>query len=242
MVQHPRGKVLGGSSAINLQALAYPSKATADIMSELGVRGWDWEDVVPYYRKFQTTWSPNTSTQHHQHLDPALGGISGPIQSSFPPELDPLHAAWIETLNALGYKGTGDPLSGESLGAYAIPCSVTPKTRERSHSGKDYYEKAASRSNLHLLTKTSVERVVLDRSATGDVVATGVAVSQMGHERLLKARQEVVLAAGAIGSPQLLELSGIGSSDLLESHGIEVIIDNPGVGGKSPSHSSIWQY
>ena len=240
MVQHPRGKVLGGSSAINLQALAYPSKATADVMSELGVKGWNWEDVIPYYRKFQTTCSPKTSTQHHQHLDPALGGISGPIQSSFPAEIDPLHAAWIETLNALGYKSTGDPLSGESLGAYAIPCSVTPDTRERSHSGKDYYEKAASRSNLHLLTKTCVVRVVLDRNATGHIVATGVVVSQMGYERLLKARQEVILAAGAIGSPQLLELSGIGSSDLLESHGIEVIIDNPGVGGKSPRHSSTW--
>ena len=242
MVQHPRGKVLGGSSAINLQALAYPSKATADVISELGVRGWDWEDIVPYYRKFQTTHSPKTSNQHHQHLDPALGGVSGPIQSSFPAEIDPLHAAWIETLNALGYKSTGDPLSGKSLGAYAIPCSVTPDTRERSHSGKDYYERAAGRSNLHLLTKTCVLRVVLYRNAYGEVAATGVTVSQMGHERLIEARQEVVLAAGAIGSPQILELSGIGSSDLLGSHGIEVILDIPGVGGKSLSHSLIWQY
>ena len=231
MVQHPRGKVLRGSSAINLQALVYPSKATVDTMNELGIEGWDWAAMAPYYRKFHTLHDPKTVTHLHKYLDSGLGITSGPIQSSFPNELDPLHAAWIESLNTLQHGITGHPLDGKSIGAYALPCAVMAEARERSHSGNEYYGRAAHRSNLHLLTDTSVERIILNRDASGEYTTTGVVVSRHGSQRQVQARLEVILAAGAIGSPQLLELSGIGSGSLLQSHNIEVLIDNPNVDG-----------
>lgn len=203
-----------------------------DTMTELGIKGWDWEVMLPYYQKFQTACSPKNPTSHHEYLDSNLRGKSGPIQSSFSADIDPLHAAWINSLSSLGYGINGDPLSGTSIGAYALPCTVTADTRERSHSGKEYYQKVSKRPNLVLLRNTYAKRIVLKANAAGDYIATEVIVSQSGQESMMRARQEIILSAGAVGSPQLLELSGIGNASLLRSHGIEVLIDNPNVGGK----------
>ena len=194
--------------------------------------------MLPYYQKFQTACSPKSPTPHHKHLDPNLGGTSGPIQSSYAANIDPLHAAWINSLSSIGYGINRDPLSGTSIGACALPCSVTADTRERSHSGNEYYQKASKRPNLHLLRKTHAKRIVLEANAAGQYIATGVIVSQSGQETMMRARQEIILSAGAVGSPQLLELSGIGNATLLGSHGIEVLIDNPNVGGTSLCLSS----
>lgn len=130
---------------------------------------------------------------------------------------------------------TTDPLSGQSTGGFSYLSSIDPKTWERSHAGSAYYTPVADRPNLHLLTESLVEKIIFDKSES-DVVATGVQFIHNGRSEVREARMEVLLCAGAFQSPQLLELSGIGSSKLLKSHGIDVLVENPNVGENLQDH------
>ena len=257
MVQHPRGKLLGGCSAINVQILAYPSRAELDALIELGISGWDWETIAPYYRKFHTPCASHEGGQDiQQNLETGLAQSSGPIKTSLPIAVDPLHRAWIDSLQNLQHGLSGHPLSGESIGAYALPCAVDPDTRERSFSGKAYVDLACGRPNFHLLTATKAEHILFDESSqrsnlsnlngiishsTGEekATATGVIVAHKGQSRVIKARKEVILCTGAFGSPQLLELSGVGSPELLKKHGINLVVNNPNVGENLQDHMSV---
>lgn len=130
---------------------------------------------------------------------------------------------------------TTDPLSGQSTGGFSYLSSIDPKTWERSHSGSAYYAPVADRPNLHLLTESLVEKIILDKSES-DVVATGVKFTRNGRSEIRKARSEVLLCAGVFQSPQILELSGIGSLKLLQSHGIDVVVDSHNVGENLQDH------
>ena len=131
---------------------------------------------------------------------------------------------------------TGDPLSGESIGGMSNPCTIDPKTKERSHAGSTYYKMAADRPNLRVVTEALVEKIVLEKS-NERVVASGVNFTPKdGQSFTIRAAREVILSAGVFKSPQLLELSGIGSTELLRSHGIEVVINNPQVGENLQDH------
>lgn len=128
-----------------------------------------------------------------------------------------------------------DPLSGRSTGGFSYLSSVDPKTWERSHAGSAYYAPVADRPNLHLLTDSLVEKITLEMFPSG-VVATGVKFSRNGSTEFRKASKEIFLCAGAFQSPQLLELSGVGLPKLLNSHGIEVVVENPNVGENLQDH------
>lgn len=218
-------------------------------MDELGIRGWDWEHMAPYYRRFHT---PQVHDDHRNCNGTSEPAPSGPIKTSLPTVADPLHQAWVNSLRNLGQNLTGAPLSGDSIGAYSLPCAVAPVSRERSHAGKAYIEMALQRPNFHLMTSTHVERILFHdklQTASGltshdpdihsmdkrnpDVRATGVLVSHQGKSCVIKAHTEVILCAGAFTSPQLLELSGVGKTDICERNGIDLIVENPNVGGTS---------
>ena len=235
---HSRGKVLGGSSAINVLALIYPSKSSIDAWSRLGNKGWDFDSLAPYYRKFHTFNRPSQQTAEAlatDYIDEGISGTSGPIQSSFPEFHGPLGKAWPETFKNLNFAMTTDPLSGQSTGGFSSLSSVDPKSWERSHAGSAYYAPVADRPNLHLLTDAYVEKIILEKSESA-VMATGVQFTYNGRSEVRKARNEVLLCAGVFQSPQILELSGIGSPKLLQSHGIDVKVENPNVGENLQDH------
>ena len=230
--------MLGGSSAINVLALIYPSRASIDAWARLGNKGWDFDSLAPFYRKFHTYHRPSEQTEAAlatNYIDEKISGTSGPIQSSFPEVHGPLGKAWPETFKNLDFAMTTDPLSGQSSGGFSYLSSIDPKTWERSHAGSAYYAPVADRPNLHLLTDCLVEKILLDESESG-VKAIGVQFSQDGSSKVRKAKLEVLLCAGVFQSPQILELSGIGPPELLRSHGIRVAVDNPNVGENLQDH------
>ena len=191
--------------------------------------------MSPYFRKFQTFVPPNREIKDFlriDYIDPKIQGASGPIQSSFPNIKDPIQKAWVDAHESIYHGLQADPLSGHSIGGYSTPCAITGDTKERSHAGKAYYGAAKGRPNLHLITAAQVEKINFEPSINSeDVIASGVKFSYGNTTYNAKARKEVILASGVFSSPQLLELSGIGSSNILESHKIEVVYDNIYVGG-----------
>lgn len=155
---------------------------------------------------------------------------------SYPDDTDNHWASvWKDTLAGLGFSVSGDLFTGEANGLIVNPESVDPTTKQRSSSQSAYLAPAASRSNLHVLTEAVVDKIIFDTDTT-DVVATGVQYTRGGQTETINARKEVVLAAGAINSPMILERSGIGSAELLKELGIEVVVDNQGVGEKLQNH------
>lgn len=199
--------------------------------------------MAPYYRKFQTYNPPSEASKASlgvDYIDDSIQGSSGPIKSSYPDFVGTLVKAWPETFKNLGWNVTGDPISGTSIGGFSGPYTVDPKERVRSHAGNEYYSPVAERPNLHLLTEVMVEKIIL-KEAKGEkgvtsVTATGVYYMKNGQQHAAKARKEVILAAGVFQTPQLLELSGIGSSRILNNHGINVIVNNPNVGENLQDH------
>lgn len=229
---------MGGSSAINAQAMIAPSKASMDAWARMGSRGWDWETIKTYYQKFHTLTLPSEAAKEYlgiDYVDENVRGKSGPIQASFPESQDPLAKAWVDTFKLLNYKLTDDPFSGKSTGGFSNAATIDPKTKERSYVTRAYYAPVSDRTNLHVITEAFVEKIILEHSSNG-VSASGVQFTHEQKSQKVEARREVILAAGAIQSPQLLELSGIGDAALLKSHGLEVYIDNRNVGENLQDH------
>ncbi|KAI1498089.1 hypothetical protein F5X99DRAFT_420881 [Biscogniauxia marginata] len=234
------GRVLGGSSVTNFLMAMFPSRQNIDSWGKLGNKGWSFDDLRPYLSKFSTTQSPNQAVREK------LGGLSyyqaelsgdGPVQFSYDDEYNAVSASWFKTFASLGLEMKTDPRSGSAVGAFQNPSSIENKTRTRSSAATGYYsESIARRPNLVLLDNTAVQRVVT--TTQGDqVVTTGVQVlGKDGRVRTIPAKREVILAAGALRSPQLLELSGIGDRRLLERLGIPVVVDNPNVGEHMQDH------
>ncbi|KAF5010677.1 hypothetical protein F66182_15430, partial [Fusarium sp. NRRL 66182] len=169
-------------------------------------------------------------------------GQSGPIQVSFGDGPFPaFNGAWPKIFENLGHKLTGDPMSGVAKGAFCGPGSIDPTTRARSHAGVAYYnEEVAKRPNLRVVTEILVEKILLEKDGGKDAIATGVLYcAKDGVQKTVSAKREVILAAGSIKTPHLLELSGIGNSTLLKSHGITTIIENSNVGENLQEHGFV---
>ncbi|KAK7535360.1 uncharacterized protein J3D65DRAFT_574479 [Phyllosticta citribraziliensis] len=240
----PRGRLLGGSSAINFSAILYPSKADFESWSALGNDGWDAKGMAPYLRKFHTFIPASEATKKQllldDYMDEKLQGTSGPLKVTIPDGYSPFNEAWVKGFKELGFHLPGDPIAGEKLGAFTDPVCIDPINRTREYSASAYFtDDVSSRSNLKLLTETLVEKIELASDSEGSVTATGVVVkTKDGQPKTfrVKAGGEVILAAGSIQSPQLLELSGVGNEEVLKKHGIPVVLDLPGVGENLQDH------
>ena len=128
-------------------------------------------------------------------------------------------------------------MSGSNVGCWTSLTGVTPESRERSYSATAYYRPNCGRPNLVLLTEATVQEVILE-DLNGEWVAKGVRFDHGGKEHVAKTEGEIIICAGSVQSPQLLELSGIGSSEILKAAGIETKIDNPNVGENLQDHMS----
>lgn len=148
------------------------------------------------------------------------------------------HSFWHPTLNNLGIETNAAHLSGSNVGAWTTVCSVNPKTASRSYAANAYYQPNASRPNLHVLTGAEVSSILLDWE-DGEWVAKGVQFARGGDKFESFASREVILSAGSVQSPQILELSGIGGASMLERAGITVKVDSPNVGENLQDHLSM---
>lgn len=239
-IETTAGKILGGSSAINGLAFIGPSKAGYDAWEQLGNPGWGWDDLLPYHKKSYTLLPPDQQTQSHLGVDwisDKCKGTSGPLKVAFPGTLQhPLCGAWVDAFRSLNMATTADPFSGSSVGGYNNAATFDPDTQTRSYAVSAYGRPAFSRSNLRVLTRAQAIKVLLEETSSGTKKATSVLASINGSTETLAASREIILTAGALNTPKLLELSGVGGRELLERHGIPLAIDLPGVGENLQDH------
>ncbi|KAK5173436.1 uncharacterized protein LTR77_002117 [Saxophila tyrrhenica] len=237
-IKHPRGRVIGGTSAINSFAIIYPSAAGIDAWAELGNEGWDWNTLAPYFLKFQTIVPPSEDVKKQlniMHSDESIRKSNGPIQSAFPLRVTEFQKTWVDTFRTLDLESTRDPLDGHAIGGHTSTCHITGDRHERSHAGVAYLDPVRERTNLAVITNALVRKLDIDRSSPEPIVR-GIVYSQDGVSHGVRAKREVILAAGAFNTPQILELSGIGNPSLLEQHGIDVVHANPAVGENLQDH------
>lgn len=215
----PRGKLLGGSSSINAMCYIRGVPEDYDLWERMGATGWNWRSVLPYFKK----------SENQEHGESDLHGASGYLNVSDLRYTNPISENFVCAAEQLGLDKVKDFNSKkrEGLGFY----QVTQENGQRCSSAKAYLTKAKDRSNLTIITNALVQKVLIEGGE-----ATGVALVQGGKVIELHARKEVILSAGAINSPQLLMLSGIGPKAHLVEHGIETKVDLPGVGQNLQDH------
>ncbi|MCA8024594.1 MULTISPECIES: GMC family oxidoreductase [Burkholderia cepacia complex] len=216
----PRGKALGGSSAINAMVYTRGHHADYDDWAALGNEGWGWNDVFPYFKR----------SEHNERLGNEWHGRGGPLWVSDLRTDNPFQARWLDAARECGLPVTDDfnGAEQEGVGIY----QVTQKNGERWSAARAYlFPHMKTRGNLTVETGAQVRRIVFDGKR-----AVGVEVTRGGNVETVWAKKEVILSAGAFQSPQLLMLSGVGPKDELERHGIEVVADLPGVGENLQDH------
>lgn len=222
----PQGRALGGSSAINSFLFIPTSEKNVDAWEKLGNKGWNFEAFDKALKKAFTL-----------HKASGAKEGDGPLQVSVSEPASLLEKAWVEGLESIGFPRS-DPLTGHVCGAVIAPESINPATKQRSYATNAYLDPVRSRPNLTVLTETTVTKVLLEKPLAGkDAVAKGIQyISKDGMSQTINARKEVIICAGAINSPRLLELSGIGGAQLLQSKGVDVVVDNPHVGENLQNH------
>jgi choline dehydrogenase len=214
-----RGRMLGGTSSLNGMMAIRGHRTDYDGWRDSGLAGWGWDDVLPWFRKLEHHW--RGETPHH--------GGSGPLSIELHPAPSPLMAHAIAAAQALGYPVTED-FNGERSDGFGMP-DFTIRHGRRCSAADAYLRPALSRPTLAVRTSAMVTRIM-----TSGKKATGVAYRLGGEERQALATREVLVAGGAINTPQLLMLSGIGPADHLRAMGIEVIAHSPEVGANLQDH------
>jgi 4-pyridoxate dehydrogenase len=210
-IEAMRGKVLGGSSSINVMAYTRGNRGDYDRWAQKGARGWSYADVLPYFQRCET-WQNGENTWR---------GGSGPIGTEFAKTRDPVYAAWLEAAKAAGFPVTddynGQQQEGFGRGQYTI------RNGYRSSAATAYLKPVRHRRNLVVETSAHVTRVILQGTR-----ATGVELLTASGDKLeVAAAREVILAAGAFNTPPLLMLSGIGPAAHLREMDIKPVVDLP---------------
>jgi choline dehydrogenase len=218
-LSYPRGKVIGGSSAINAMVYMRGQSADYDHWRQLGLAGWGWDDVLPYFKR------------HENHFlgESAAHGVGGELPIEQPrvrwDVLDAFRAAAAQA----NIKSVVDFNTGDNEGCCAF--HVNQKRGRRWSAATAFLKPVLARANLRLETGCLVEAVEFEGRR-----AVGVRWRQAGETRMARCRGEVILAAGSIGSAHLMMLSGVGPAQHLQEHGVAVIADRPGVGSNLQDH------
>ena len=214
----PRGKVLGGSSSINGLLYIRGQHADYDGWRQLGCTGWGWDDVWPYFKR----------SEHQERGASAWHATGGPLNVSDVTETHLVSDAVLEACVEAGLPAR-DVNGADQEGVCYY--QLTVKNGQRCSAAVAYLHPAMSRRNLTVEPGALASRVLFEGKR-----AVGVAFTQHGRTRVVRAAREVILAGGAINSPHLLQLSGVGPGELLHQHGVEVVSDLPGVGANLQDH------
>lgn len=215
----PRGKVLGGSSSINGLVYIRGNPMDFDHWEEMGARGWAYRDVLPYFRRAETRADGG---------DDWRGG-DGPLNTQYGSLKNPLYHAFVEAGREAGYPVTTDVNGYQQEGFGRM--DMTVHRGRRWSAANAYLKPARNRPNLTIHSRSLVSHIVFQGRS-----ATGIAYRHRGKDVIAQAKREVILAAGAINSPQLLKRSGIGPADELRALGIDIVADRPGVGENLQDH------
>ncbi|KAJ7157930.1 GMC oxidoreductase [Mycena crocata] len=235
-----RGKGLGGSSGLNFMAWVKPPAGDIDAIEKLGNPGWNWKDYMKYSQRSETFHPPaREQTDLYPHTyETKFHGTSGPIHTTIPFHYHALDALFQETLVNKGLKAIKDPYGGDITGTWIANANIDPRTWTRSYAATGYLAPAQGRPNLLVLTEATVTRILFEDAIGGrDLTATGVEFMHEGRTFQVNAKTEVILSAGTIQDPQILELSGIGRTEILKSIGVEVKIELDGVGENVQDHT-----
>jgi choline dehydrogenase len=218
-LNYPRGKVIGGSSSINAMIYMRGQAADFDHWRQLGLNGWGWNDVLPFFRK------------HENHFmgESDAHAVGGEWHISEPRVRWDLLDAFRTAAEQAGIKSIPDFNCGDNEGICAF--HVNQRRGRRWSAASAFLKPVLNRQNLRLETGCLVEGIVFDGKR-----AAGVRWSQGGETRTAKCRGEVILAAGSIGSTQVLLLSGVGPAQQLQEHGVPILLDRPGVGNNLQDH------
>jgi len=226
-IDWPRGKTLGGSSSINGLLYVRGQQQDYDHWAQLGNRGWGWDDVLPLFKR----------SERHEDGDSAFHGGGGGLSVSRMRARSRIADAFIEAAVEMGVPRTDDCNGADQEGAGYY--HQTASNGLRCSSAKAFLKPARGRANLEVVTHAHAERLIFAEDDPRQVV--GLRYLHRGEPATVRLRPggEVILAAGAIGSPQLLELSGIGRGDVLRSAGVEVRHELDGVGESLQDHLQI---
>ncbi|HEU0154212.1 MAG TPA: choline dehydrogenase [Arenimonas sp.] len=223
MLWWPRGKVLGGSSSINAMCYIRGHRRDYDEWAAMGADGWHWDNVLPYFKR----------SEGNQRGESEFHGGDGPLGVSDPRHKNPLSEVFLEAARQAGHADSDD-FNGarqDGFGWY----QTTTRDGARSSSARAYLAPVRKRPNLTVITRATASRITFEGER-----ATGVVYAVDGKGAFCEAaRREVILSGGAINSPQLLMLSGIGPAAHLRQHGIAVLKDLPGVGGNLQDHLDV---
>ena len=215
----PRGKVLGGSSSINGLLYVRGQPQDFDQWRQLGNVGWSWDDVMPLFRRAEN-WEGESSE---------VRGTGGPLNVSESRLTRPVIDAWVDAAEGLGYKRNDDYNGEDQEGVGHF--QMTMRNGRRCSSATAFLKPARGRSNLHIFTGAKTLGLIMEGRR-----AAGIRVRQGDRVIEARARREVVLSAGSLGSPHIMMLSGIGAGGELAAHGIEVVHDLAGVGKNLQDH------
>jgi len=221
-VFQPRGKVLGGSSSINGLLYVRGQHEDYDRWRQHGNSGWGYDDVLPYFRK----------AEDQQRGADDFHGAGGPLPVSDWRHADPLSEAFVQAAAQ-----TGIPVNPDFNGATQEGTGffqTTTRRGRRASTAVAYLRPATARTNLRVETSALAQRIVFDGRR-----ADAVEYRQAGNLRTARARKEILVSSGAYNSPQLLQLSGVGPAELLRMHGINVVLDAPGVGHDLQDHLQV---
>ena len=219
-IHWPRGRVLGGSSSINGMLYVRGNPADYDGWAQSGCRGWTWDEVLPFFRR---------SESYRSGGDDEYRGREGPLEVEAYRTILPLTHRFVEAAQQAGFPFSPDLNGAEPEGVgYS---QMTRVGRFRGSTAQTYLKRARGRGGFLVETDAVATKLLMDGRR-----CTGVAFRQRGRDRTLNANREVIVAGGAVNSPHLLQVSGIGPAEHLRSIGVEVVHDLPGVGGNLSDH------
>ncbi|MDJ0629994.1 MAG: GMC family oxidoreductase N-terminal domain-containing protein [Rhodobacter sp.] len=219
-INWPRGRVLGGSSSINGLLYVRGQPQDYDGWAQMGCVGWSWDGVLPYFKRSETWKGPNGTD---------LRGTDGPLSVQTSRLRREIVDRWVDAAVAAGYKRNADYNDADQEGVGYFQLTMTGG--RRCSSAVAYLKPARRRSNLKIVTNAQTERILFESRT-----AVGVRARIGGSKTDIRARKEIILCAGAIGSPQLLMLSGVGDPDDFRPHGIETQVELKGVGKNLQDH------
>jgi len=220
----PRGRGLGGSSAINGMIYIRGHARDYDQWRQMGLSGWSYSEVLPYFKRSET---------HHAGGDAYHGG-QGPLHVSKGESASPFYPALVEAGRQAGYKTTRD-FNGYQQEGFG-PYDLTIRDGKRWSAAAAYLTAALSRPNLTCVTEARTTKILIEK---GRAIGVDYVVGKGGETLTAHADAEVLLSAGAVQSPQILQLSGIGALDLLKTHGVAVVQESKGVGANLQDHLDV---
>ena len=219
----PRGKVIGGSSSINGMIFVRGNPGDYHYWAQSGATGWDYKDVLPYFQRMETS----------NGFESEYRGNKGPLQVSRGKRENPLHDAFVKATEQAGYSPTEDynGFRQEGFG----PADMTVWKGSRFSTAKAYLKPALKKKNIQLLTNALVDKIIFEGNK-----AVGVQFIHKGETKIIKVKKDIILSAGSINSPSILQRSGVGDGDELKNKGISVLNHLPGVGKNLQDHLEVY--